>query len=362
MPRRLSANIVSGLLATGACAALGACGQKAQVDPRTLDPLVRTLAVTGARDAGRDLTGVIHARYEADLGFRTPGKIAARLIDPGQHVRKGQVLMRLDPADYALAATAANAQYEAARAQAVRAAADEARLRGLVQGGAISAQTYDQAKAGAATAAEQAAAALAQRDAARRQSGYGDLLADADGVVMSISAEAGQVVSAGQPVLRLARDGAREAVVFVPETMAGRAPRDATALLATGGRTPAPATLRQQSQAADPLTRTYEARYVLQGSMQAAPLGGSVTLRLGTGGRDAGVEAPLSAIVDRGGGAYVFVIDKGRSVLRRRSVTVASLTEETAQITTGLAPGDEVVALGAALLHDGQRVRIEPRK
>jgi multidrug efflux pump subunit AcrA (membrane-fusion protein) len=101
--------------------ALAACGQKAVEDPRLADPLVRTLVVGQASDAGDVLTGVVHARFETDLAFRAGGKIAERLVDPGAHVRKGQVLMRLDPSDYALAASAADAQYLAAKAQADRA-------------------------------------------------------------------------------------------------------------------------------------------------------------------------------------------------------------------------------------------------
>ena len=372
MLRHLSAKSVStrsgasgmaiGIMVPVTCALLSGCGQKAAVDPRTLDPLVRTLAVAAGTEGGNDLTGVIHARYETDLGFRTSGKIAARLVDPGQHVRKGQVLIRLDPADYALNAQAADAQYEAARAQAERAAADEKRLRGLVQSGAISAQTYDQARAGATSTAQQAQAALAQRDVARRQSGYSELQADADGVVMSIAAEPGQVVTAGQPVLRLARDGTREAVVFVPEGVAGHVQKSARALLANAPGDGVPATLRQLAAAADPLTRTYEARFILGGAGGTAPLGSTVTVRLGSGRTKADLEVPLAAIVDRGAGTYVFVVDRGASVLVKRPVVVGGLTEETARVSSGLIAGDEVVALGAALLHPGQRVRIESRK
>jgi RND family efflux transporter MFP subunit len=236
-------------------------------------------------------------------------------------------------------------------------------LRGLVQSGAISAQTYDQAAAAAKSADEQARAALAQRDVARRQAGFSNLEADADGVVMSLAVEVGQVVGAGQPILRLARDGEREAVVFAPESRRNDLPRQATAMFPAA---PTPgkvdALLRQLSQAADPLTRTYEARYTLSGAGASAPLGGTVSLQLPRATNKASVEAPLSAVVDRGGGAYVLVLAPGQSLVRKRAVQVASLTEETAVIASGLAPGEQIVALGAALLHDGQRVRIEPGK
>lgn len=259
------------LVVAGLLGGLAGCGQPEGADPRTLAPLVRTVVVGEGAEPSETLTGVVRARVESDLGFREPGKIAERLVDPGQAVRKGQPLLRLDVRDYALGADAAEAQDQVAKAQAERAAADELRLRGLVKTGAISAQTYDQAKAGAASTAEQARAALAQRDAARRQAGFTTLDADADGVVMAVTGEVGQVVSAGQPVLRLAHDGPREAVVSVPESRRRDLPGQAQALFLDSGQPPVGATLRQLSQAADPVTRTFEARYVLSGSASVAP-------------------------------------------------------------------------------------------
>lgn len=339
---------------------LSGCGQKAAEDPRTAAPLVRTVIVAPAVDAGVSLTGVVHSRFETDLGFRAAGKIAERLVDAGQHVKKGQPLMRLDVQDYALAAAAADAQYAAAQAQADRAAADEKRLRGLVKTGAISAQAYDQARAGADAAEQQARAAAAQRDVARRQRGYSTLEADADGVVMSLSAEVGQVVSAGQPVLRLAHDGPREAVVSVPEAQRATVPQTASASLFTQPGKAFTAHLRQLSAAADPVTRTYEARYVLDAEAQSAPLGATVSVRLDGGGSPGGVSAPLTALVDRGGGSGVFIVDPVKQTVKLRSVVIASLAEESARIRSGLQPGEQIVSLGVPMLHDGQHVRIEP--
>ena len=358
MGHRLKSAVLAACIGSSA---LAGCGGRAETDPRTLAPLVRTATAAATDGAGDNLTGVVHARTESDLGFRAGGKIAARLVDPGQHVRKGQALMTLDVQDYALGAAAAEAQYAAAKAQADRATADEQRLRGLVASGAISAQAYDQAKAGAASAVDQAGAALAQRDIARRQAGFATLTADADGVVMSLSADVGVVVAAGQPVLRLAHDGPREAVVNLAESRRATAPHSATAVLLDGAGGAVPATLRQLSAAADPLTRTYEARYVLGATGAQAPLGSTVTVLLSGAHGASGVSVPLAALVDRGAGAAVMVVDPATKHVHRRPVTVASLSEETAVLSAGLQPGEPVAALGAALLHDGQAVRIEPR-
>ena len=170
---------------------------------------------------------MIRARTESNLGFRVGGKIFERLVDPGDHVRLGQPLMRLDRTDFTLALNAARASVEAARAQMIKAKADEERSRRLVGDGWTSKQTYDQNKAAADAAIAQFANAEAQASQIANQAGYSELQADADGVVMEVPTEPGQVVAAGQTVVKLARDGAREAEVFLPEgsRQLARAPR-----------------------------------------------------------------------------------------------------------------------------------------
>jgi len=338
--------LYAGLLA-GSLIGLSACQSKTEADPRTLAPLVRTVVVGEGGVASDRLTGVIRARTEADLGFRVPGKIARRLVDPGQAVKKGQALMALDPQDLELALSAADAQAE-------RAEADERRLRGLVQTGAVSQQTYDQVKAGAASA-------VAQRDLARRQRNFATLEADADGVVMSLAADVGQVVAAGQPVLRLAHHGEREAAVDVPENLRSSLPKRARAVLAAAPDTPVEASLRQIASAADPLTHTFEARYVLSGAGETAPLGATVTVTLARPQGRSAVTVPLAALVDKGEGAAVYVVDPGQRTVHRRPVVVQALEDETARVSQGIQPGDRIVSLGAALLHDGQQIRLEPR-
>lgn len=338
--------LYAGLLGA-AIISLAACQSKSEGDPRTLAPLVRTVVVGEGAVASDRLTGVIKARTEAELGFRAGGKIARRLVDPGQAVKKGQALMALDPQDLELALSAAEAQAE-------RAQADERRLRGLVQTGAVSAQTYDQVKAGAT-------AAVAQRDLARRQRQFATLEADADGVVMTLTADVGQVVAAGQPVLRLAHNGEREAAVDVPENLRSSPPKRARAVLATAPDASVEASLRQIASAADPLTHTFEARYVLEGAGEKAPLGATVTVTLSRSKGSSVVTVPLTAIIDKGEGPAVYVVDMSQRIVRRRPVAVQSLEDESAKVSQGLQTGDRIVSLGAALLHDGQAIRLEPR-
>ncbi len=167
-------------------------------DPRTQPQLVRITAVAASSESTRSFTGVVTARVQSDLGFRVPGKVTKRLVDVGQVVRTGQPLMRIDITDYAHAITTQAENVAAVKARAEQAAADEARYRGLVSTGAVSASTYDLIKATADSAQAQLAAAKAQEKIARDQGDYSVLLADSDGTVVETLAEPGQVVSAGQ--------------------------------------------------------------------------------------------------------------------------------------------------------------------
>ncbi len=196
-----------------------------------------------------------------------------RLVDPGDHVRKGQALLRLDPTDFALALKAAHEVVEAARATATQAASDEKRRRTLVGQGWVTPQAYEQNKALADASAAQLQSALSQEKQAEDQVGYSLLEADSDGVIMDVPSDPGQVVAAGQTVVRLAHDGPREAEVYLPEGNEQMAGDDArAALYAKPGET-VPTKLRELSAMADPATRTYRARYVLAGRGREAPLG-----------------------------------------------------------------------------------------
>jgi RND family efflux transporter MFP subunit len=348
LPRR---SIIGATLLLG----LAACSHPA-VPPEPLAKVAWFTAEPAAADQSA-FTGVVHARTESNLGFRVAGKIVERLVDPGQTVRKGQPLMRIDPVDYDLAAGAAHAAVDAAQARQLQAVAEEARLRKLLASGAVSTQAYEQAKAAADTAIAQARAESARARQTDHQRDYSVLLADMDGVVLDVPADVGQVAAAGQTVVKLARQGAREALVYLPETALALAKRPATAALYSAAGQTFPATLRELAAVADPQTRTYLARYTLGGDAGQAPLGATVTVSMGsTAATQVGV--PISALVDQGRGTGVWVIDSKNSTVTLRAVKVAQLGEEQARLSAGLAPGERAVAFGGHLLKSGQKVQL----
>lgn len=355
MPRLRHATpiITLGLLSI----ALSACS-KAPADPRVGAQLVRVATVGTTGQAGREFTGIVSARVQSDLGFRVPGKVVERLVDTGQAVRKGQPLMRIDRTDLTLATVAQAGSVEAARAKALQTAADEKRYRDLVSAGAVSASAYDQAKAAADAAKAQLDAALAQEGVARNQAGYSVLLADADGVVVETLAEPGQVVTAGQTVVKLAQAGPREATISLPETI--RPAIGSTASASVFNSVSGTARLRQLSDAADLQTRTYDARYVLEGAAAKAPLGATVTIAVPDAKSAGAMDVPMAALFDNGHGPGVWVVAGKPLKVAWRAVQVAGLGDEAATIIGGLRPGERFVALGAHYLHEGEAVRVAP--
>ena len=340
---------------------LTACGQPSSAhDPRNQPPLVRAAAVASTDNTSRSFTGVVVARVQSDLGFRVSGKVLERLVDTGQAVKRGQPLMRLDPIDLGLQAQAQQQAVAAATARARQTADDEGRNRDLVAAGAISVSAYDRIKSLADTAKAELTAAQAQANVARNATGYAVLLADADGVVMDTLAEPGQVISAGQVVVRLAKAGQREALVHLPETLRPSIGDQARARLYGSGASVIPAKLRLLSDAADPLTRTFEARYVLEGANVNAPLGSTVTLDIsGSKGIQDALAVPIAALHDPGQGPGVWVIAGTPTKVTWRAVQVLGLSDDSARVSGPLKAGEQVVALGAHLLHESEEVLVQ---
>src|SRR5437763_1293931 len=334
----------------------GGCSKPAVTDPRLQSPRVEVFKAEAAGSTRRTFTGIVEARVQGDLGFRVGGKILERSVDVGQRVQKGQPLMGLDPEDLRLSAAAQQANVEAARAKYTQARADETRSGMLVKSGVISGREYDQDRAALDTAKAQLEAAEAQARVSNNSSEYAILLADADGVIVRTLSEPGQVVAAGQTVIQLAHDGLREALINLPEGVRPDLGAIASARL-YGQDQLYEARRRRLSDAADPASRTFEARYVLEGQAASAPLGSTITITLVTkqaSGKQS-VRVPVGAVYDRGSGPGVWIVDD-KSEVKFRSVKIASIGQEEVVVSGGVDAGEKVVALGAHLLHEGQVV------
>lgn len=350
--------LIIGLLAGGLTLALVVSGfsKPTPKDPRLQSPTVEVYKAERAGSNARTFTGIVAARVQSDLGFRVGGQILERAVDIGQRVQKGQVLMRIDSMDLKLSLAAQEANVEAARAKYTQTKADEARYAALVSSGAVSRQEYDQARAALDSAKAQLDAAEAQARVSNNSSEYAVLVADADGVIVRTLSEPGQVVAAGQTVIQLAHDGPREAVINLPEGVRPDLGTTASARL-YGQDQMYRAKLRQLSDAADPASRTFEARYVLEGDAASAPLGSTITMTLVTqqASGNNSVRLPVGAVYDWGSGPGVWIVDD-KSEVKFRAVQIISIGQEEVVVSGGIETGEKVVALGAHLLHEGQVV------
>jgi len=350
------------LTATMAAAALLAACSEPAPPPAVVKPVFVTTVTQAASAQRRSFTSVVRARVETDLGFRAGGKVLERLVEVGDAVKAGQPLARLDPVDYRLAVSAAADQVQAATVDAQQAASDEARLRRLLTDGSVGSADHERQKARADAAAARLEQAKRQLDLARNREGYTTLVAPYAGVVTALRFERGQVVSEGQSVLSLARDGEREVVAELPEEWVGRA----RSLVATATpwhdtRSPLRLVLRELSPLASAQGRTFRVRYAAapesRAQVAALPLGSTVQLRLSASNAGpAATTLPVTALVKASGSPGVWLLNAKGSGLVFKPVEVVAIDDASVQVT-GLETGSRVVSVGAQKLDAGMRVR-----
>ncbi|MBX3605184.1 MAG: efflux RND transporter periplasmic adaptor subunit [Piscinibacter sp.] len=348
-------------LAAASLLLIGGCSEPPAAAAVAKPVFVTTVAPTASMQS-RTFTSVVRARVESDIGFRTGGKVVERLVEIGDSVKAGQVLARLDAADYLLAVKAASDQVQAASVDAQQAASDEARFRRLLADGSVGAADHERQKARADAAAARLDQARRQLELARNREGYAVLVAPYAGVVTAIRFERGQVVPEGQPVVSLARQGDNEVVVDLPEDWVGRA-RGLTATAAPWHDPNARLrlALRELSPQATAQGRTYRARYAAtsesRAQVSALPLGSTMQLTLSSPqAGPATVSLPVSALVKGSGPAGVWVLNAKGSGLVFTPVQVVAVEDATVRLT-GLASGSRVVSVGAQKLDAGMVVR-----
>jgi membrane fusion protein, multidrug efflux system len=344
---------------------LSACDKAPQAEAPVR--AVRTLVIsdTGGQ-IDREFSGEIRARVESRLSFRVPGKITLRQAELGQSVRPGQVLAQIDAADLRLGQDAARAGVQAAQAQAAQAAADFKRFQELRGQGFISAAELERHQTAQKAADASLAQARAQAAVQGNQTAYSQLMATAAGIITSVDAEPGQVVSPGLPVVTLAHDGPRDVVFSVPEDMlpvlrpmVGKA--GALKVRRWGSDKWQAGTIREMAAAADTVTRTLLVKADV-GALDAT-LGQTATVALAVPSRiGQGLRLPLHALAEHQGNSVVWLLDPKSMTVSRQRVTSAEVSGNIVLLSSGLQAGQEVVTAGVHVLTPGQKVRrlVEP--
>ena len=305
------------------------------------------------------LAGTVVPRIESTLGFRVAGKIVARTVDVGTIVKPGDLIAQLDPADFGLAVDNARAALASADADYTRAKTDHERYLNLRGSGAFTPQTLEQRQSLAATTFARVEQAKSQLSSAENNLAYTELRADAPGIVTAVQAEVGQVMTQGQGVVRVARTDELEILVGVPEHRL-KAVRQAKAasfeLWSDPGHRHA-ATLRELSPSADPMTRTYPARFSVIDPPEFIGLGMTATLAFERPDAAPVAEVPLSAIFQRGTQPAVWVVDRQSETVTLRPVTIARWRDDTAAIASGVKDGEMIATAGVHKLEAGQKVK-----
>ncbi len=349
----------SAIALVAAALALTACSKPASTE----EPIRAVKVITVGAEAmhfGTEFSGEVRARVESRLGFRVGGKIILRRGELGQHVKPGQVLAQLDPQDYKLSTQAAQAQVAAVSTNRDLAAADYKRFKELRDQNFISGAELERREAGLKAAQAQLDQAQAQLSGQGNQASYTTLVADVSGVITAIEAEAGQVVAAGTPVVRIAQDGPRDVVFAVPEDKVAMIPVGSTVdVRVWASNDLLKGVVREVAASADPVTRTFGVKVALEAKDTLA-LGTTVSVipqALDRGGVPV-IKLPTSALRKEGNTAAVWVLDSASMTVHLQPIEVATADGNDVVVAAGLQPGMQVVAAGVHVLSPGQRVSL----
>lgn len=355
------ARIAALLLACAGLSLIAGCGNEAPPaeDVRPVN-VVKVEPTASGNEAS--YTGDVRARYETALGFRVGGKIVAREVEVGSRVKRGRVLARLDPSDFRLNIEAQRSQLAAAEADFLQARDDLERYRNLFQQKFVSAAEFDRRQNAFNVAKARLEQAQAELGVTQNQSTYTALRADEDGIITALSAEVGQVVAAGQEVMRLARLDEKEVLISVPESRLDELRRSGEVSVSLWAAPEATfkGRIREVSPAADPVTRTYAVKVTILDPTPQVQLGMTANVMLAQKGAGAVVRLPLAALYQQGQTPAVWVVDGKTGTVILRPVVVLRYTQDAVEIGSGLSAGDMVVRAGVHKLNPGQKVRVLP--
>ncbi|WP_051333809.1 efflux RND transporter periplasmic adaptor subunit [Mesorhizobium sp. WSM3224] len=339
---------------------LAGCSQeKAEVVQEVARP-VKVVEIGEAQTSRQlDYSGSVRARTEMNLGFRIAGKVTERLVDIGQHVNAGDVLARVDPIDYELSVKSAQASLDAAERQVETVDLAKKRAEQLyAKNFAPKSQldqatlTYDQAVA----TRDAARSTLAQ---AQNQVQYTGLKASQAGIVTTVSADVGQVVGAGTPVMTVAVDGEKEVSIAVPEMdIAGFRPgKEVKASFWSDDGLTLDGKVREVAGSADPQSRTFAVRVSLPNDPRVL-LGMTANVEATVDSKAQLVSIPLTAMAQKDGKQIVWTVDRASDTVHLRPIKVANFTADGVTVADGLKQGDIVIAAGTQFMTENLKVKL----
>jgi membrane fusion protein, multidrug efflux system len=340
-------------------AMLAACQSEDDVAAPQVRP-VRTITVE-KRVAGTPimLTGRIEAEDEVALAFRISGRIIERDVKLGDQIKGGQLVARLESQNERNALRSAQANLASAQGQLTRARNHFERQDTLLKQGWTTRANHDEAKQGLQTTQSQVDAAEAQLKIAHDLVSFTELRADAPGVLTTLGPGVGEVVQAGQMIVRLARKDGRDAIFDVPAQLIRSAPSDPeiTVSLTENSSVVALGRVREVAPQANPATRAFEVKVGLADPPPEMRLGATVTGRMEMGSAPV-IEIPSTALTSASNQSAVWIVDPASRTVSMRNVDVLRFDQATVAISGGLDTGEVIVTAGVQALHPGQKVRL----
>jgi multidrug efflux system membrane fusion protein len=336
---------------------LTACSKPADKteDIRPVRSMVLSASSVGVN---AEFPGEVRARYESRLGFRVGGKITARRVDVGSSVRRGQVLMQLDPQDLRLSQEQSMANLRAAETSRDLAKAEMKRYQELRVKNFVSQAVIDGKVAAWQAAQASVDAAQAGYRGQSNQAGYATLVSDLDGVVTAIDAEVGQVVAPGTPVVRVARMDEKEIVIGIPEDKVDtlRKVADVTVRLWASPNVVIPGKIREVSPITDAATRTYAVKVSIPPGQPDVRLGMTAMVQFSSTTATPLITVPLTALHQEKNVTSVWVVENG--AVRMTPVQMGGVAGNDILLLAGVKPGQTVVTAGVNLLKNGQKVKL----
>lgn len=341
------------------CIFLSACSESKTVELQPRPIKVVSVQYQQAETTAR-YSGEIRARHESPLSFQVGGKLLKRLVEVGTVVERGQLLATLDQTDVRLEEAGATAQLAAVQAELDQARKDLNHL-GKLQEKELASQAAWEHRVDQVRAAEaRVVAAQASQSTYVRKSGYAELRADRAGVITSVDAEPGQIISAGQAVIRLAQTDEKEVVISVPENRLQDL-RAATAINVNLWADPEhfyEARLREVSPGVDAVLRTYTVKLSVLGADAKVGMGMTATVHIQKKEAQPVTWLPLTALTQDNGQPAVWVFNPATETVQARTVTVLSYDNQNAKLLGGVTEGESVVVAGVHKLLAGQKVRL----
>jgi len=344
---------------TALAGVLVSCKPDTKVEATEIRPVRTVIAAKGEAGETVVLTGHVQAEDEPALAFRIAGRMIERPVNVGDRVEAGQVLAKLDPENELNALRSAESALAAAQVQLTYARGDFERQRQLLANGHTPRARFDQSQNALQNAQSQVDDAEARLRIARDRVSWTILEADAPGTVTARGAEPGEVVQAGQMIVRLARQGGRDAVFDVPAQLLRSAPSDSeiTVRLTDDPSVTATGRVREVAPQADPVTRTFEVKVGLSDPPEAMRLGATVTGSVKLESEPV-IALPATALTELNRQPAVWIVDPKNLTVSMRNVELLRHDPWTVVIAQGLDTGDIVVTAGIQALHPGQKVRL----